>query len=226
MRRYVSPITDFLLHLSQEGNSMFHLGHRFDRFQVAIRVGCLSMFGLGFPMAIPHLGRHAVAQSPAELAAGASVQPKATGIECLELEEGQPSAPVELSEFQWMVGAWEGEGLGGKCSEVWGPALGGAMVGSFSFAEADQLIFSEHFTLSKEENSVVLKLKHFDDQLAGWEEKDKYVTFRFIKRDRDEFYFNGLTYARRGEDTLVAAVRIKHDDGTVGTSEFVFKRVK
>jgi hypothetical protein len=143
----------------------------------------------------------------------------------MTLEEGQSSEPIELDQFRWMAGSWEGSGLGGECVETWSVPKGNAMVGSFLYAQADKTIFSEHFVILKVGDSITLKLKHFDDKLSGWEEKDKFVEFKFVKREGDRFHFNGLTYVRKGENEMEAFVRMKGKDGKASEIKFAFQRV-
>lgn len=144
----------------------------------------------------------------------------------LNLQEGQKSEPIDIKEFAWMAGAWEGKGLGGNCVETWSSAVGGAMCGSFLYSQGEKVIFTEHFVLSKQEDSVTLKLKHFDNAMSGWEEKDKYVEFKFVKRDGNRFHFNGLTYVQQADGSMEAYVLIKEKSGKVNEAKFEFKRVK
>ena len=60
---------------------------------------------------------------------------------------------------------------------------------------------------------MVLRLKHFNADLTGWEEKDDMVTFRLLGLEPCAAYFHGLTLrcadAERPGEGLVAAVRMQ-----------------
>lgn len=131
--------------------------------------------------------------------------------------EGFESPPAALADMNWLVGQWHGEGIqGAPAMESWLPPSGGTMVGTFVQETAEgQIMFTEHLYLMEEEGSLVLRLKHFNADLTGWEEKDDMLTFRLIAMEPCAAYFNALTLrcadpARPGEG-LVAAVRMKSD---------------
>ena len=115
-----------------------------------------------------------------------------------QLAKGEKSQPIDMEDFSWLEGCWDGTGLGGKCTELWSGPEGGSVIGSFRYVSDDKVVFTEHFVIRKEADSVALLLKHFDADFKGWEEKDKCVTFKFVKQDGDNFMFEGLTYRRRG----------------------------
>jgi hypothetical protein len=82
-------------------------------------------------------------------------------------------------------------------------------------------MFTEHMYLSEEGGSLLLKLKHFNPDLTGWEEKDGMVRFRFLSAEPCALYFSALTYRCDGKDGLLVAVRMK-SEGEKG-SELVFR---
>lgn len=130
-------------------------------------------------------------------------------------EEGFESPPATLEQLDWLVGQWSGEGIGGApAMESWLPPSGGTMVGTFVQESADGTIqFTEHMYLMEEAGTLVLRLKHFNADLTGWEEKDDMPTFRLVGLEPCAAYFNALTLrcANRDKpgDGLVAAVRMQ-----------------
>lgn len=144
----------------------------------------------------------------------------------IQLSEGQKSDAIDLADFKWLAGSWVGGGLGGQCVETWSEPQGDAMVGSFLYSQDGKAVFSEHFSLSKVGDSVTLKLKHFDNNLVGWEEKDKSVEFKFVKRNGNKFHFSGMTYVNVSEDKMDVYVLIKQKDDKVQEEKFEFKRSK
>ena len=78
--------------------------------------------------------------------------------------------------------------------------------------------------LSEEAGSLMLKLKHFNPDLTGWEEKDGMVRFRLLSIEPCAAYFSSLTYRCEGADGLLVAVRMKSDGAEVKELVFRFKR--
>ncbi|WP_338242118.1 DUF6265 family protein [Aurantiacibacter hainanensis] len=135
----------------------------------------------------------------------------------------QAPPPATIADMDWLVGQWSGEGIGGNpAMESWLPAVGTTMVGTFVQADAAGGIqFTEHLYLMEEEGTVVLRLKHFNGDLTGWEERDEMLTFRLVEMDECAAYFRGLTLRCDGDDGLLAAVRMGQSDGT--SSELIFR---
>lgn len=134
-------------------------------------------------------------------------------------EEGYESPPADLTQMDWLVGQWTGEGIGGAdAMESWLPPTGGTMVGTFvqeTVGEdgAPAIMFTEHMYLMEEGGTIVLRLKHFNADLTGWEEKDGMLTFRLVAIEPCAAYFNALTLRCADADEpgqgLVAAVRMQ-----------------
>jgi hypothetical protein len=74
--------------------------------------------------------------------------------------------------------------------------------------------------------SLEYRLKHFNQDLTGWEEKNQVVTFRLVAVEKDAWYFDGLTVRRDGPDGMVGAVRIDSKDGPPREAVFRYRRVK
>lgn len=129
--------------------------------------------------------------------------------------EGFVAPPATLDTMDWLVGQWVGEGIqGAPAMESWLPPMGGIMVGTFVQENTDgTIMFTEHLYLMAEGGSLVLKLKHFNADLTGWEEKDDMLTFRLVAVEPCAAYFNALTLrcaeADRPGEGLVAAVRMR-----------------
>lgn len=143
-------------------------------------------------------------------------------------EEGFESPPASLDALDWLVGQWVGTGIrGAPAMESWLPPSGGIMVGTFVQEDADgTIMFTEHMYLMQENGSLALKLKHFNADLTGWEEKDDMLTFRLVALEECAAYFNALTLRCAEKDKpgegLVAAVRMQ----TGGELVFRFDVVK
>lgn len=128
-------------------------------------------------------------------------------------EQGFTSPPATIHQMLWLEGLWQGEGIeGARATENWLPPTGTTMVGTFIQQTAEGgIMFSEHMHIIEEGGSLVLKLKHFNADLTGWEDKDGMVTFRLLGTEFCAAYFSGLTLRCDGPDRLVVAVRMRSD---------------
>jgi hypothetical protein len=138
-------------------------------------------------------------------------------------DEGKgPSARV--ADFAWLEGYWQAEALGGDAEEIWSAPAAGTMVGMFRLVKDGEAAFYEIFTLTEEDETVVLRLKHFNSDLTGWEEKDETVDFPLVAFNKDRAWFDGLTYQRRGPDEIQVYLAMHSKDG-VREVMFAWKRV-
>jgi hypothetical protein len=141
------------------------------------------------------------------------------------LKKGQVSPEATIENVTWIAGHWRGQAMGGLTEEIWSPPLGKAMMGSFKLVIDDQVNFYELMTITEENGSLILKIKHFDAALTGWEEKDETVDFPLVKLTERAAYFDGLTFEQGNEDELNIYVRMKGEDHTT-ESKFAFSRFK
>lgn len=130
-------------------------------------------------------------------------------------EDGFESPPATLADMGWLVGQWQGTGIGGAtATESWLPPTGTTMVGTF-IQQTDEgaIRFTEHMYLMEEQGSLVLRLKHFNADLTGWEDKDGVVTFRLLALEPCAAYFHALTLRCTNPDVpdegLFVAVRMR-----------------
>ncbi|MEM6806761.1 MAG: DUF6265 family protein [Bacteroidota bacterium] len=130
------------------------------------------------------------------------------GENTLQLEEGASSPPANLLDYDWVAGYWKGEAFGGQVEEVWTHASAGSMMGSFKLIVDDKVSFYELMVISQEKETLLMKLKHFDGDLKGWEEKGDTVDFPLVKAEKDRLYFEGLTFERLGEKSMNVYVLI------------------
>jgi hypothetical protein len=72
--------------------------------------------------------------------------------------------------------------------------------------------------------SLEYRLKHFNADLTGWEEKAEVVRFPLVAVEPDAWYFDGLTIRKEGQGGMIAAVRIGNRDGTSREAVFRYRR--
>lgn len=128
-------------------------------------------------------------------------------------EPGFVSPPASISEAAWLTGQWSGEGIAGaEAHESWLAPSHTTMVGTFVQETPEGgIMFTEHMYLMEQDGSLVVKLKHFNPDLTGWEEKNGMVTFPLLSAEPCALYFHALTYRCDGTGGMVVAVRINSD---------------
>ena len=144
----------------------------------------------------------------------------------LKLSAGQKSPAATLAEMDWLAGHWTGNAFGGVSEEIWAKPAGGAMVGMFRQINKGKTVFYELMTLVEENGSIVLRLKHFNPNLTGWEEKDKTVDFRFVGKKDGVVHFEGMAFKPEGNDAVTIFLVVRQKDGNVQEETFRYKRVE
>lgn len=134
--------------------------------------------------------------------------------------------PARLADLGWIVGSWEGEGIAGaSATEVWSPAAAGQIPGHFRQLKPDgSVLFYELLALVEKDGSLALRLKHFNADLTGWEEKAVVREFPLIKVTRDTWEFSGITYQREGPRRMTVTVLIRNADKSQELLTFKLRR--
>jgi len=141
----------------------------------------------------------------------------------LQLGDEGKGPPAKVTDFAWLEGHWEAAALGGTVNEIWSAPASGTMVGMFRLVKDGEAAFYEIFTLTEEDETVLLRLKHFNSDLTGWEEKDETVDFPLVALEEGQAFFDGLTYQRRGPDEIQVYLAMHTKDG-VQEVPFAWKR--
>jgi hypothetical protein len=87
------------------------------------------------------------------------------------LTQGEFSAPASIKNLNWISGHWQGEIWGDQFEEIWSPKKTGSMMASFKFTDNIQVKFYELIIILVHQGNLLLKLKHFGQDLTGWEKK-------------------------------------------------------
>ncbi|MFY0605653.1 MAG: hypothetical protein JXR10_03000 [Cyclobacteriaceae bacterium] len=116
----------------------------------------------------------------------------------------------ESLDNSWLTGTWQGEGFGGVMEEVWSaPDASGTMMGMFRHFDGDGNInFYEFWVL----DSAGMKLKHFNPDMVGWEEKEGYVTFAKEDYQDGQVLLKGLTYEKISDDQMKISLKMKNGE--------------
>lgn len=100
------------------------------------------------------------------------------------------------------------------------------MMGTYRVLKDEGVAFYELITISEEDGTLILRLKHFHSDLTGWEERDEVVTFPLVKLGPTDAYLDGMTFRRSGEDKLEVFVRRRSDEGGPSVLAFPYDRVR
>lgn len=84
---------------------------------------------------------------------------------------------IKLSSLEWIIGNWHTKTENGTMEEYWYPVLGDAMAGWFRWKKDDAIFLYEFMLFQEIEKHVVLKIKHFDANLEGWEENHAWIHY-------------------------------------------------
>ncbi len=137
------------------------------------------------------------------------------------LAEGETSPPASIESLGSLAGYWKGDGLGGVSEDLIAPAVGGQMMGMFRQSKTDgTLVFYEFYLFAEVEGSLELRIKHFNPDMTGWEEKDEYVAFPLVAVEDRAVYFDGVSFKMTGADEMRATVMVEGQ----GAIEFNFNR--
>ena len=142
----------------------------------------------------------------------------------LKLSEGHAGEKATIADISFLSGPWIGTGLGGVSEEIWSKPQGGTMMGVYRLIKADKPVFYEMMWMLETEGTLILRLKHFNPYLTGWEEKDKTVDFKFVKKDGNRLYFSGLTFELASKDELNLYLALRQKDGSLKEEVFRMKR--
>ncbi len=143
----------------------------------------------------------------------------------MNFDEKSGSPKASLSDIEWIQGHWQGEAFGGITEEIWTPPLGNSMMCAFKLVVNNQVKFYEITTITEEEGSLMLRLKHFHGDLKGWEEKDVTQDFRLVKVTKNKVYFEGFTFERISKNEINMYVMISNNDGKQEETKFSYRRI-
>jgi hypothetical protein len=139
----------------------------------------------------------------------------------------KPPAKATLNDIAWIAGHWTGTGMGGVSEEMWMPPAGGVMLGSFRQLQDGKVVFYELLTFAEREGTVVLRLKHFNADLTGWEEKAQVLEFPLVEMTPTQAVFNAMTFTREGKDAFRVNLRLRdRQTGDLKEEVFQYRRVQ
>ena len=140
-----------------------------------------------------------------------------------KLSAGEKSPAATLVDMSWLTGHWVGEALGGKTEEIWTKAAGPNMAGMYRLVKGEKTIFYEIMTVTEQDGSLVFRLKHFNADLTGWEEKNEVRSFPLVAKRDGAMHFEGMSFHPDG-DKLTVYLAVEHEDKKVEEITFTYRR--
>jgi len=147
----------------------------------------------------------------------------ASAIEVKALGNAAP-AQAKIEALAFLEGVWVGEGFGGTVEESISAAQGGQIIAYFRLIKDGKPLLFEIETITEADGSLVYRLKHFNADFTGWEEKNETVDFKLVAIEGHTAYFDGLTLSLVDDNTLISAVLIGASDGTTAVEQLTYSR--
>jgi Domain of unknown function (DUF6265) len=142
----------------------------------------------------------------------------------LLLAQTEQTLEPKLKNISWIAGNWKGEAFGGITEENWSEPSGGSMMAAFKLIDNGKVVFYELEIIREVENTLILQLKHFGNDLKGWETQDETEDFPLIKITPNKAIFEGMTFEKISENEMNVYVNIKQEDGTVEDVKFNYTK--
>ncbi len=122
-------------------------------------------------------------------------------------------AAVSLDAFAFMAGRWQAAAFGGTLEEAWDRPWDGSMIGTCKVSVDGNPSFYEFMSITIDSAGPVMKIKHFNPDFTGWEEKGESTVFPFIGVSDNEARFEGVTYTLLSDDSLRIIINLGHSEG-------------
>ena len=134
---------------------------------------------------------------------GSHDAPAVTARSQIRLREPGKSAPkARLAELDWLSGSWVGQMPSGEVEHLILDDSSAHMPGFVRALNKTGIFFYEITVFAEVGGSLSYRVKHFTPELAGWEPQASYVDRPLVERQGDTFYFDGITFSRRGPDSF------------------------
>lgn len=139
------------------------------------------------------------------------------------LAKGQISPKANIQQVGWITGQWKGEAFGAFVEENWSAPKGGSMMASFRMISDGKVKFYELEIIREINDSLILELKHFTNELKGWETKDETIAFPLVEITQTAIYFDGMTFKKISENEMHVFVDIENN-GKHSEAVFIYKK--
>ncbi len=130
----------------------------------------------------------------------------------------------KLKNIDWISGNWKGEAFGGLTEENWSKPSGGSMMATFKLINDGKVSFYEIEIIRELENTLILQLKHFNNDLKGWETKDETIDFPLKEITSTKVVFDGMTFEKVSDNEMNVYADIHQKDGSIETVKFNYTK--
>lgn len=141
-----------------------------------------------------------------------------------EIIDPNKELEAKLENIAWISGNWKGEAFGGLTEENWSEPSGGSMMATFKLINDGKVSFYEIEIIREVNNTLILQLKHFNNDLKGWETKDDTVDFPLKKITPNKVIFEGTIFEKVSEKEMNVYVDMHNKDGSKETLKFNYKK--
>ena len=147
-------------------------------------------------------------------------------------ETPPPSAvKASIADVAWIAGQWAKENDKDRLEESWSVPRGDSMIGMFRWIKDGRVWIYELLTIREERETLVLRFRHFGNDMSSWEPKDEPLTYRLASFTDNEVVFENpssdshrrYSFYRPDLNTLVVRVGALRE-GKISSSEFVYRR--
>ncbi len=113
---------------------------------------------------------------------------------------GQQKTLIDSMAF--ITGSWRGAGFGGIIEETWSTPENGHMMAMFRMMEKGKVKFMEITDIVEQDSTLFVRVKHFNPDFSGWEERTEHIQFPLLELGRNRARFEGLMFERVDKNTL------------------------
>lgn len=152
---------------------------------------------------------------------------------CLSVTAPAGEPPdTNIIQLHWLAGHWVDSSEGNLSEETWVAPSGDCMVGMWRLVVNGKARVYELLTITQEEDSVVMRLRHFDRAGVGWEDKEHPLLLRLTEMGTNMALFQGpgtegflrLTYRASDSETLTVILEKGPSEKEAKREEFRFVR--
>lgn len=114
-------------------------------------------------------------------------------------------------------GQWQGKMGEDMVEEIWSNFNGKSIMGMFRWVKDTKARFYEFIVIDENDKEVTMKIKHFNEDMTGWEGKDDYVEYILKEISETELIFGSsdpkekgkLIYTRPNQSELLVVLEME-----------------
>lgn len=119
----------------------------------------------------------------------------------IRLKPNQSSPTATLQDVKWISGNWKADSPFGNSEENWAAPNGNTMMFCFKLMKDNKVFFCEVGHIEQRENTIVLKIRHFDGDLKPLNQPMQ-EEFKLVKLEQNRVCFEGITYERLSSNAM------------------------